>query len=93
MALVGRDAGAPEQAAQGAPRRRLRRARMTLELDALRHGRARARCSTRAFAELGGADIVILAVGVLGERGGMPSDIAAAVELMQVNFVRAPARC
>ena len=39
--------------------------------------------------ELGGADLVILAAGVLGERGGMPSDIDAAVEVLQINTVGA----
>lgn len=44
----------------------------TLALDALdtaHHGDVLA----RAFRELGGADIVILAVGVLGERGALPA--------------------
>jgi decaprenylphospho-beta-D-erythro-pentofuranosid-2-ulose 2-reductase len=43
----------------------------------------------RAAGELGGADIVLLAVGQLGERGGMPADIPAAVELLGVNAVGA----
>lgn len=43
----------------------------------------------RAFAEHGGGEIVILAVGVLGQRGGLPADLADAVEVMQVNFVAA----
>ncbi len=38
---------------------------------------------------LGGADIVVLAVGVLGERGGMPSDVEGAAAEMHVNFVGA----
>ncbi len=42
-----------------------------------------------AFDELGGADIVVLAVGVLGERGGLPEDTAAALDLLNVNFVGA----
>ncbi|MCW3069574.1 MAG: short-chain dehydrogenase [Solirubrobacterales bacterium] len=60
----------------------------TLELDALdteRHEEVLG----QAFAELGGADIVILAVGVLGERGGLPSDVASASELLRVNVVGA----
>ncbi|HEY5287861.1 MAG TPA: SDR family NAD(P)-dependent oxidoreductase [Solirubrobacteraceae bacterium] len=40
-----------------------------------------------AFEELGGADIVILTVGVLGERGGLPEDTAAALDLLHVNLV------
>jgi decaprenylphospho-beta-D-erythro-pentofuranosid-2-ulose 2-reductase len=51
----------------------------TLVLDAL----------AQAFGELDGADIVILAVGVLGERGGLPADIADALQTMQVDFVGA----
>jgi NAD(P)-dependent dehydrogenase (short-subunit alcohol dehydrogenase family) len=43
----------------------------------------------RAFHSLGGADIVILAVGVLGARGGLPADIAAASAVLQVNLVGA----
>jgi decaprenylphospho-beta-D-erythro-pentofuranosid-2-ulose 2-reductase len=60
----------------------------TLTLDALdlgRHGETLA----RAFAELGGADIVILAVGVLGRRGGLPADVPDALQTMQVDFVGA----
>ncbi len=42
-----------------------------------------------AFAQLGGVDIVILAVGVLGERGGLPDDMGDAMEVLQVNAVGA----
>ncbi|HEY2201855.1 MAG TPA: SDR family NAD(P)-dependent oxidoreductase [Solirubrobacteraceae bacterium] len=61
---------------------------ITFELDALASDR-HAETLERAFAQLGGADIVVLAVGLLGERGGLPSDIAAAVEILQVNAVGA----
>jgi decaprenylphospho-beta-D-erythro-pentofuranosid-2-ulose 2-reductase len=40
-----------------------------------------------AIAQLGGVDIVILAVGVLGERGGLPEEMGDAVEVLQVNVV------
>jgi decaprenylphospho-beta-D-erythro-pentofuranosid-2-ulose 2-reductase len=84
VALVGRDVRALEgRAAQlrqaGCPRV------VTLELDALefdRHGEAIA----AAVEELGGADLVLLAVGELGERGGLPQDLAAAVRVLQVNM-------
>jgi decaprenylphospho-beta-D-erythro-pentofuranosid-2-ulose 2-reductase len=87
VALVGRDmtaldAAAAELGAAGCARV------LTFELDALdlpRHEQALA----QAFVELGGADIVILAVGVLGERGGLPDDIAAAASVLQVNLVAA----
>ena len=39
----------------------------------------------RAVALLGGVDLVILAVGILGERGAAPEDIVAAVEVLAVN--------
>jgi decaprenylphospho-beta-D-erythro-pentofuranosid-2-ulose 2-reductase len=87
VALVGRDttaldAAAAELGAAGCTRV------LTFELDALdlpRHEQVLA----QAFVELGGADIVILAVGVLGERGGLPDDIAAAARVLQVNLVAA----
>ncbi len=43
----------------------------------------------QAFDELGGADIVILAVGVLGRRGGLPADVADALQTMRIDFVGA----
>ena len=87
VALVGRDADGLQRAAQdlqaaGCPRT------MTLELDALQVDR-HAEVIGRAFDELGGADIVILAVGMLGERGGLPADVAGAVQVLQVNAVGA----
>jgi decaprenylphospho-beta-D-erythro-pentofuranosid-2-ulose 2-reductase len=85
VALVGRDLAALRSAAEG-----LREVGVTrvieVELDALeleRHEQAIA----GAFEELGGADVVIVAVGVLGERGGMPADVSAAVSVLQVNTV------
>src|SRR5208337_1974406 len=36
-----------------------------------------------------GADVVILAVGVLGERGGLPSNIESATDVLAVNLVGA----
>jgi len=42
-----------------------------------------------AFERLGGADIVIVAVGVLGERGGLPADLPGALEVLRVNLVGA----
>jgi len=38
---------------------------------------------------LGGIDLAILAVGVLGERGGLPADIDAAVDVLDVNVLGA----
>jgi decaprenylphospho-beta-D-erythro-pentofuranosid-2-ulose 2-reductase len=87
VALVGRDPSALARAvddlrAAGCPRV------IALELDALDTDR-HAEVLGEAFDELGGADIVILAVGILGERGGLPVDVAGAVEVLQVNLVGA----
>lgn len=87
VVLVGRNPGAlsgaaDELRAAGCPRVD------ALVLDALdlgRHGDALA----QAFGELDGTDIVILAVGVLGQRGGLPADITDALQTMQVDFVGA----
>jgi decaprenylphospho-beta-D-erythro-pentofuranosid-2-ulose 2-reductase len=87
VALVGRDPDALARAAEdltaaGCPRS------VTFELDALdvdRHEQVIGEATTA----LGGADIVILAVGVLGERGGLPADISGALEVLQVNLVGA----
>jgi decaprenylphospho-beta-D-erythro-pentofuranosid-2-ulose 2-reductase len=87
VALVGRDAGslsavAAELTAAGCS------SVSTFELEALELAR-HAEVLERAVRELGGVDIVILAVGVLGARGGLPSDIATASEVLQVNLVGA----
>jgi decaprenylphospho-beta-D-erythro-pentofuranosid-2-ulose 2-reductase len=87
VALVGRDrarlADAARQLEQaGCPRV------VSIEADALdtaRHGEV----LERATSALGGADLVIVAVGVLGERGGLPEDIAGAVQVLEVNLVGA----
>ena len=87
VALVGRDpraldSAAGELSAAGCPRT------STFELDALDLARHE-EVLERAFRELGGADIVVLAIGVLGERGGLPADITAASAVLQLNFVGA----
>lgn len=87
VALVGRDPDALARAAEDLRASGCGRA-IVLELDALDTAR-HADIVGEAFAALGGADIVILAVGVLGERGGLPADIARAVEVLQVNLVGA----
>jgi decaprenylphospho-beta-D-erythro-pentofuranosid-2-ulose 2-reductase len=85
VALVGRDPGALARAAADIHSAGCERA-LTFELDARdldRHEQV----IGEAVDELGGADIVILAVGVLGERGGLPDDASAALEVLQVNTV------
>lgn len=42
-----------------------------------------------ALERLPQADTIILAVGVLGERGGLPTNIQAALQVLQVNVVGA----
>ncbi|HKH78449.1 MAG TPA: SDR family NAD(P)-dependent oxidoreductase [Solirubrobacteraceae bacterium] len=87
VALVGRDPGALARAAEDLTGAGCERA-LTFELDALdldRHEQV----VGEAFDELGGADIVILAVGVLGERGGLPVDASGALDVLQVNMVGA----
>lgn len=87
VALVGRDPDALTRVAEdligaGCPRA------STFELDA-RDLERHEQIITEAFDELGGADIVLLAVGVLGERGGLPADTSGALEVLQVNMVGA----
>ena len=87
VALLGRDPDALARAAEdltgaGCPRA------LTFELDARDLDRHE-QLIGEAFDELGGADIVILAVGVLGQRGGLPDDTSAALEVLQVNLVGA----
>jgi decaprenylphospho-beta-D-erythro-pentofuranosid-2-ulose 2-reductase len=86
VALLGRDRERlAELTAQllggGCPRA------MSIEVDAAvreDHGEAVA----RAFSELGGVDLAIVAVGVLGEPG-YPHDEQAALHVMDVNFLGA----
>ncbi len=85
VALVGRDAEGLASAAESLRSAGVQRV-LELQLDALEVQRHE-EVIGQGFEELGGVDIVILAVGALGERGGMPSDIAGAVELLQVNVV------
>jgi decaprenylphospho-beta-D-erythro-pentofuranosid-2-ulose 2-reductase len=87
VALVGRDMDALALSAEeliqlGCPRA------VAFELDALDVGRHE-QVLAEAFDALEGADIVILAIGILGERGGLPRDISAAVELLRVNMAGA----
>jgi decaprenylphospho-beta-D-erythro-pentofuranosid-2-ulose 2-reductase len=87
VVLVGRNHDALARAAEdlrlaGSPRV------VTLELDALDTER-HAEVVGVAFDALGGGDIVILAVGVLGERGGLPADAPGAVGVLRTNVVAA----
>lgn len=59
---------------------------VTLGMDALDTD-THAELIDRAITALGGVDLVIVAVGVLGERGGLPDDVPAALEVLRVNVV------
>lgn len=87
VALVGRDVDGLARAA-GALRAAGCAQVITVELDALDTDR-HAEAVGEAFERLGGGDIVIVAVGLLGERGGMPTDVGRALEVLQVNVVGA----
>ena len=87
VVLLGRDATRLAHAADElgqAPSEHI----STIEVDADEPERHEAAVAG-AFERLGGADIVILAVGVLGERGGLPDDLSGALEVLRVNLVGA----
>ena len=87
IVLAGRDPAALGRSGAALLARGAERVETVL-LDAARtfgHGAA-----LRSAAEtLGGIDVAILAIGVLGERGGLPEDIPAAIEVLRVNTVGA----
>jgi decaprenylphospho-beta-D-erythro-pentofuranosid-2-ulose 2-reductase len=87
VALLGRDTDGLALAARaleeaGCPRV------IAIQADALQTD-GHAETVGEAVRELGGVDIAVLAVGQLGERGGMPADVARAIEVLQVNTVGA----
>ncbi len=88
VALAGRDGERLQRAAQS-----LRGAGCSsvgcVALDA-REPAGHAAAIEQARALLGGPiDLVVLAVGVLGERGGVPDDVDGAVEVLRVNVLGA----
>ncbi len=85
--LAGRDAGALEAAAVGLRAAGAARVQ-TLALDALETG-GHSAALEQAFTLLGEVDVAVLAVGVLGARGGLPDDIPAALDVLRVNTVGA----
>jgi decaprenylphospho-beta-D-erythro-pentofuranosid-2-ulose 2-reductase len=85
--LAGRDRGALEASASALRSAGAERVE-TVELDALDTAGHR-EALERAFGLLGEVDVAVLAVGVLGSRGGLPEDIPAAVEVLRVNTVGA----
>ncbi len=87
VALAGRDPLALKAAAE-----RLRSAGCgqvsTLSLDALDTD-SHDQVVAKAFDELGGVDVAVVAVGVLGKREGLPSDASEALATLQTNLVGA----
>jgi decaprenylphospho-beta-D-erythro-pentofuranosid-2-ulose 2-reductase len=87
IVLAGRDAGALARSGEALRQRGAERVESVM-LDAARTFSHEAALRS-AFGLLGGIDLAILAVGVLGARGGLPEDIPAAVEVLRVNTVGA----
>src|SRR5580704_9409956 len=72
VALLGRNELALSEAAEGLRARGVERV-LEARVDAL-ETETHAAVLEQVFSDLGGADIVVLAVGVLGAGGAMPSD-------------------
>jgi decaprenylphospho-beta-D-erythro-pentofuranosid-2-ulose 2-reductase len=87
VVLAGRDPRALDRAAQELRTAGCARVQ-TLVVDALERDGHQAALE-QAWAQLGGVDVAILAVGLLGERGGLPRDIGGALEVLDVNVVGA----
>jgi len=84
VSLLGREARSLEEAAEAL---REEGARLVEPVDGLEAQRTESHHELveRAFGLIGGVDVAIVAVGVLGERGGMPSDISHALDVLDVN--------
>lgn len=87
VALVGRDPQALTRAASELRASGCERV-VEFELDALALDR-HADVIAEARERLGGVDVVVVAVGVLGERGDPVEEIADAVDVLRVNVVGA----
>jgi decaprenylphospho-beta-D-erythro-pentofuranosid-2-ulose 2-reductase len=87
VALMGRDQAGLERAAEELGAAGVERV-LVLALDANDTAGHEAALG-RAAEELGGVDTAIVAVGALGNHGGMPDDIGGAVELLRTNAVGA----
>jgi decaprenylphospho-beta-D-erythro-pentofuranosid-2-ulose 2-reductase len=87
-ALVGRDERALESAAARLTAAGCSRVKTLsgLEAGATDSHRALLR---RAFEMVDDVDLVIVAVGVLGARGGLPDDVAGALDVLSVNVLGA----
>jgi decaprenylphospho-beta-D-erythro-pentofuranosid-2-ulose 2-reductase len=87
VALLGRDGARLAQAAKNLERAGCEPI-CTIALDADETDGHEAAVAA-AFEQLGGADIVIVAVGLLGERGGLPRDVPGALAVLRTNLVGA----
>ncbi len=86
VALAGRDAQRLSDVAQqlrGAGCARVQ----TLALEATDPDSHRAVIARGIELLGGGCDLMLLAVGLLGERGGLPDDLHGAVEVLEVNVL------
>ncbi|MDE3070424.1 MAG: SDR family NAD(P)-dependent oxidoreductase [Acidobacteriota bacterium] len=88
VALVGRDEHALEAAAERLRAGGAGDVMVLAGMDALQ-SEAHRGLIERASEMVGGTDTIILAVGVLGERGGLPADTAGALRALAVNTVGA----
>jgi decaprenylphospho-beta-D-erythro-pentofuranosid-2-ulose 2-reductase len=88
VALVGREAEALRQAAERLQAAGCARVQTLAGLEAKDPGSHRATLA-QASALLPRVELVIVAVGALGERGGLPDDIGGALEVLSVNVVGA----
>ncbi len=87
VALAGRTSEALGSAAAGLRAAGCARVE-TVALEACEPEHHRAALE-RAFELLGVVDLVILAVGILGEGGGLPDDVPAATQVLRVNTLGA----
>jgi NADP-dependent 3-hydroxy acid dehydrogenase YdfG len=87
IALVGRDRNGLALAGDQLRARGAERVE-ALALDA-RESREHGAVLRTAFSLFGGFDAVVLAVGVLGARGGLPEDIESELDVLLVNAVGA----
>ncbi len=87
IVLAGRDEAALRRAAAELSARGAERVE-TVAVDAAQT-EAHAAALRKARDMLGAIDVAILAVGVLGERGGLPADVPAAVDVLRINTVGA----
>lgn len=80
--LLGRDGARLAQAAAGLDGAKVDWGLLDAE-DVTSHERA----VEQAFADAGGFDVVVIAVGVLGAQAGLDADPDEALEVMRVNFL------